>query len=687
MSETQKIREIAMPYCIGNGIDLGYGGDKIIDSAISLDMYGDPNYRGDASHLPFKDRSFDYVYSSHLLEDFENTTEIITEWIRVLKIDGYLILYLPNQELYEKYCLEHNQPTNPNHKVKMSYDYLNTKISELSLIQMELIEHHSDYSFFIVYKKINEITKKLKYLAGFGGGLGDVFNKLYEYHQYQVLPLTADRAIIDCVVTCCNPAVKSILSSWVTENGNPILRDIFYRDLFFDNAEMVQEFKDKGYLLLDESEGRDSLFALSEIPEAEQYGYFRRHFYNHKFQLTYQEQTFFDSLPETYIVIHPSGGLQAVDGLTRQEYAGLILRLLDTFPDYHFITIGADHRRDFGNEIDCSGCENTVKDNMTCLKDDSRICVRYKEDVFDIEHPRFIDLTNKTSGSLCANIVQKASGFIGSHSAWMNMFWHFNKPTVCVLSNNTSWGDAQSYVLTNGCRWGFSLPQSAVVPVIGDIGEVYENVIKELEHKMDMIKTIGDIKKVIPEYESIVIEKDDYAGLMQLHEVDTLVSLGKAINAKRIFEFGTNLGHTTRILSQNFDEVWTLDFYAEMGSYISPQQGGELNRLKDVGMMSRLPNVHQMYGDTLSKETRLLLMNMRRSFDLVFVDAGHSLLNVLNDSLLALAMVKRGGLIVWHDFKNQDIGQEVIEAVECINEIKTCWHIEGTWLGFCIMIL
>ncbi len=526
-----------------------------------------------------------------------------------------------------------------------------------------------------------------KYLANLGGGLGDILNKLYQYHQYQILPMTADKAIVDCIVTCCNPAVKSLLSSWITESGNIVLRDIYYRDLFFDNTEMVKEFKDKGYLFLDEISGRDSLFELSGIIEASDYGYFRRHLYRHKFKLTYQEQVFFDSLPEKYIVIHPSGGTQSVDGLTRIEYKELILRLLDAFSEYYFIVIGADHRRDFGNEIDCSGCESYVNEmeDITCLKDSSRICSRLREAKFDIEHERFIDLTNKTSGVLCANIVENANGFIGSHSAWMNMFWHFNKPTVCVLSNDTQLGDAQNYVLTNGCRWGFSLPHTAVVAVVGRLENIYSNIIKELRNKMDMIKTITNVKEIIPNYEPIEVKKDGYGGLMMLNEVDTLVSLGKAINANKVFEFGTNLGHTTRILAQNFEEVWTLDFYAEMGAYISPQQGGELNKLKDVGIMAKLPNVRQMYGDTLSKEIRLLLMNMRRQFDLVFVDAGHSLLNVINDSMLALVMVKQGGLIVWHDFKNQDIGQEVIDAVECINGIKTCWHIEGTWLGFCMV--
>jgi hypothetical protein len=340
-------------------------------------------------------------------------------------------------------------------------------------------------------------------MAQLGGGLGDIFNKLYEYHQYQILPFAADKAIVDCLVTCCNPAVKSVVESLLSVNGNPVFRDIIYRDLFWGESDEYKEltlvYRNKGYLFIDDEQGRESIFALSGLEVPEQYGYFRRYFYRHKYALTYQEQGFFDSMPEKYIVIHPSGGLQAVDGLTRTEYAILIELLLGDFPELTFVAIGASHRRDFGTkDYDCAGCDNTAAANGTCLKDNTKICIRYKEDAFDIQHPHFIDLTNKTSGALCANIVEKAQDFIGSHSAWMNFFWHFNKPTVCVLSNDTKWGDAQNYVLTNGCRWGFSLTQTAVVPVDPNtetqrhgedkrkaiLYEVYNQVIMELKWKI-----------------------------------------------------------------------------------------------------------------------------------------------------------------------------------------------------------
>lgn len=328
----------------------------------------------------------------------------------------------------------------------------------------------------------------MKYIAQVGGGLGDVFVKLYHHSQYQILPMIVDRFDVDCLVTCCNPAIKSIVSSLLTLNDNPVFRDIFYRDLFFmetdEGKEFMLEYRNKGYIFIDDNQGWESLFHVADIDNPFQYGFFHGTLYRHRYALTYQEKQFFESLPKKYIVIHPSSGLQLIDGLTRDEYAMLIELLLDTFPEYIFVTIGASHKR---ADIDCSGCENIATVNGNCLKDNTKCCVRYSEDSFGIHHKRFIDLTNKTSGALCANIVENADAFIGCHSAWMNLFWHFNKPTICVLSNETAWGDADNYVKTNGCKWGFSLPHNSVVPVI-DIKETYNKIINGLRDKLKVVK-------------------------------------------------------------------------------------------------------------------------------------------------------------------------------------------------------
>lgn len=85
-------------YCQGSGLDIGYGGDPVVSNVRGWDFeHGDAQFiRG------LDDESFDFVYSSHLLEHLPDTELSLTNWWRVLKPGGYLILYLPHRDLYEK---------------------------------------------------------------------------------------------------------------------------------------------------------------------------------------------------------------------------------------------------------------------------------------------------------------------------------------------------------------------------------------------------------------------------------------------------------------------------------------------------------------------------------------------------------------------------------------------------------
>jgi len=55
---------------------------------------------GSVFPLPFEDKSFDLVYSSHVLEHFhrKDTLNVLKEWVRVLKDDGILRLSVPSFE-------------------------------------------------------------------------------------------------------------------------------------------------------------------------------------------------------------------------------------------------------------------------------------------------------------------------------------------------------------------------------------------------------------------------------------------------------------------------------------------------------------------------------------------------------------------------------------------------------------
>lgn len=98
-------------YCKGYGIDIGYGGDPVVSNCQGWDIE-----HGDAQYLKgVKDNAFDFVYSSHTLEHVADPVVALRNWWRILKSNGYLILYIPHRDLYEK---KKTLPSmwNPNHK-------------------------------------------------------------------------------------------------------------------------------------------------------------------------------------------------------------------------------------------------------------------------------------------------------------------------------------------------------------------------------------------------------------------------------------------------------------------------------------------------------------------------------------------------------------------------------------------
>jgi SAM-dependent methyltransferase len=136
-SETSLSRTRLLPFCAGNGLDLGPGGDPISLSAVRIDLL-DPYFS--ASEIPvqlagsadnlywFKDSCLDYIYSSHLLEDFQDTESVLREWTRVLKPGGKLIIYCPDEQLYRAYCLKKGQSYNYHH---VHADFSLAKVKEI----------------------------------------------------------------------------------------------------------------------------------------------------------------------------------------------------------------------------------------------------------------------------------------------------------------------------------------------------------------------------------------------------------------------------------------------------------------------------------------------------------------------------------------------------------------------------
>lgn len=165
-NEAAKIIWETVPYTRGKVLDIGCGPHKAFPHFIGVDNEVDTKLFGiqmkpdikvdDAASLPmFASEQFDAVFSSHLLEHIVDYKAALKEWWRLIKVGGYLCLYLPHKDFYPNIGVE---GANPDHK----HDFLPSDIMDamddkcFDLVRNEDRNDGTEYSFFQVYKKLAE---------------------------------------------------------------------------------------------------------------------------------------------------------------------------------------------------------------------------------------------------------------------------------------------------------------------------------------------------------------------------------------------------------------------------------------------------------------------------------------------------------------------------------------------------
>lgn len=166
-SETSKVRHWVTPFCIGKGCDIGFGGDKIMKVNCDGIDFEQPytNTGRDKvdiacdvinNEIPVPDNTYDYVYTSHLIEDFADTKDALRKFIRILRNGGNLILVFPDQPKYEVYCREMGVPMNPYHvHADMGHDYMLARLQEIPGIAYDIIYSNNceiDYNVVMVLR-------------------------------------------------------------------------------------------------------------------------------------------------------------------------------------------------------------------------------------------------------------------------------------------------------------------------------------------------------------------------------------------------------------------------------------------------------------------------------------------------------------------------------------------------------
>lgn len=174
-AETKKIVWEVAPYLRGTGLDIGAGTFKVLPHAISVDNEIDAQLFGMPVHADVKVKSadnlsifgsasMDFVYSSHLLEHMEDPLKSLKEWWRVVKVGGYLVLYLPHDTLYPKV----GEPgANEDHKHNLNEDIVSEWMFQVDsgwdLVNCQVRDQDDEYSFLMIFKKLMPRVHEFSY--------------------------------------------------------------------------------------------------------------------------------------------------------------------------------------------------------------------------------------------------------------------------------------------------------------------------------------------------------------------------------------------------------------------------------------------------------------------------------------------------------------------------------------------
>jgi SAM-dependent methyltransferase len=155
-------------------IDIGCGSTPITHNAFKYDTLYDENYNA-TFMKEIEDEMFDVVYASHVLEHVTIPYLAIRNWWRILKPEGFLIIAVPERDLYEG---KRELPSmwNWDHKFFILTDKedLPYTINLNQFFGSVLLDKEYEVEYM-------EICSGLVYPE-----LPDTFHKLHPYPEYQI---------------------------------------------------------------------------------------------------------------------------------------------------------------------------------------------------------------------------------------------------------------------------------------------------------------------------------------------------------------------------------------------------------------------------------------------------------------------------------------------------------------------
>lgn len=152
------------------------------------------------------------------------------------------------------------------------------------------------------------------------------------------------------------------------------------------------------------------------------------------------------------------------------------------------------------------------------------------------------------------------------------------------------------------------------------------------------------------------------SGNISMTELFYIVMAVALFKPKMIMEFGTYNGRTTLNMAINISDshIITVDLprHKKNRTKFPLEDKGNLRGLDETGYVG---NKHKLWNGqdplTINKITqiwedtaRLKFEKYKNKIDFLFIDASHSYENCKNDSYNAHKMIKKHGIIFWHDY-------------------------------------
>jgi predicted O-methyltransferase YrrM len=172
------------------------------------------------------------------------------------------------------------------------------------------------------------------------------------------------------------------------------------------------------------------------------------------------------------------------------------------------------------------------------------------------------------------------------------------------------------------------------------------------------------------------IRAGHFSDYLNRNETSILIDLVKGVSPKVMIEFGCNLGVTAKRVLEN---VPTLERY--VGVDVEPDHvptlGCQLSEVPERAGAYAADD--QRFFLLTSPSTELDADDLERC-DAVFIDGDHSEAVVSHESMLARELVRKGGIIIWHDYGNPSV--EVTKVLDRLGGTWPITSVDGSWLAF-----